>query len=56
MKSTLITISMLAVLALAACTNGGSWTPMSGGRTAGDAQVVQQPAPAEQAVSKSLQK
>ena len=39
MKRLTLALSMVAVLGLAACTNGGTWTPMSGGRTAGDSTV-----------------
>ena len=39
MKRITLALSTLAVLALAACANGGTWTPMSDGRTAGKSQV-----------------
>lgn len=40
MKRSLLVLSLLAVLSVSACNNGtGSWTPMSGGRTAGEGQV-----------------
>lgn len=55
MKRSLIALSLLAVLAVSACSSGGSWTPMSGGRTAGES-----PAPvmhkADTAVSHALRK
>lgn len=54
MKRSFIALSLLAVLGVAACQNTGTWTPMSGGRTAGDGPVVVQKA--DQAVSHSLQK
>lgn len=40
MKRSIIALSLLAVLGLGACQSTGTWTPMSGGRTAGDGQVV----------------
>jgi hypothetical protein len=41
MKTTMIALSMLAVLAVSACSNthNGTWTPMSAGRTAGEGTV-----------------
>ena len=36
----MIAVCMLAVVALAGCTGGGGWTPMSDGRTAGKGDVV----------------
>ena len=39
MKRSMLVLALLAVLGLSACNNGGSWTPMSGGRTAGEGQV-----------------
>jgi hypothetical protein len=54
MKRSIIALSLLAVLGVAACSNNGTWTPMSGGRTAGDGQVVEHKA--EAAVSRGLQK
>ena len=35
MKHFALALSMVAILGLTACAGGGSWTPMSGGRTAG---------------------
>lgn len=54
MKRTITALSMFALLAVAACQNNGTWTPMSSGRTAGDGQVVEQKA--DTAVHRSLQK
>lgn len=39
MKRFTMALSVLAVMGLTACTNGGTWTPMSAGRTAGDGTV-----------------
>jgi basic membrane lipoprotein Med (substrate-binding protein (PBP1-ABC) superfamily) len=39
MKRFALALSVMAVLSLAACTNGGVWTPMSDGRTAGSSTV-----------------
>lgn len=39
MKNITLALSVLTVLTLGACTNGGDWTPMSAGRTAGDGQI-----------------
>jgi hypothetical protein len=39
MKRSTLALSLVALLTLAACANGGSWTPMSDGRTAGKGQV-----------------
>jgi hypothetical protein len=54
MKRTITALSMFALLAVAACQNNGSWTPMSSGRTAGEGQVVEHKA--EKAVQHSLTK
>ena len=54
MKRTITALSMFALLAVAACQNNGTWTPMSSGRTAGDGQVVEQKA--DKAVQHSLTK
>jgi hypothetical protein len=54
MKRTITALSMFALLAVAACQNNGSWTPMSSGRTAGDGQVIEQKA--KRAVHRSLSK
>jgi hypothetical protein len=55
MKRSLLVLSMLAVLAVSACnSNSGSWTPMSGGRTAGTAQM--ETVHADTAVSHGLRK
>lgn len=43
MKNATLAFAMLAVLSLSACANGGSWTPMSGGRTAGEGTVENAP-------------
>lgn len=39
MKNATLAFAMLAVLSVSACTNGGTWTPQAGGRTAGEGQV-----------------
>jgi len=39
MKRFTLALSVFAVLSLAACANGGTWTPMSDGRTAGEGTV-----------------
>ena len=40
MKHAILALSFVAVLGLGACSNNsGSWTPMSGGRTAGEGTV-----------------
>ncbi|MDY0008769.1 MAG: hypothetical protein RBS08_03600 [Bdellovibrionales bacterium] len=50
MKRSIIALSVLAVMSVSACTHGGSWTPMSAGRTAGEGTVDNyQPAPAKKA-------
>jgi hypothetical protein len=54
MKYSLLALSLLAVLSVSACNNGGSWTPMSGGRTAGEG--TQQTTQADTAVSHGLRK
>jgi hypothetical protein len=41
MKHTFFALSVLAILTVSACANTGTWTPMSGGRTAGEGQVEQ---------------
>jgi hypothetical protein len=56
MKRSLLALSLLAVLAVSACnSNAGTWTPMSGGRTAGEG-TVETTHKAETAVSHSLRK
>jgi len=53
-------LSVLAVLALSACANGGSWTPVCNGRTAGKCAAAKPVAPAkykaDAAFSKALHK
>lgn len=57
MKRTLLALSMLAVLSVAACTNNGTWTPMSSGRTAGEGTVTQSHGhKADKTFSESLRK
>ncbi|MDE1153062.1 MAG: hypothetical protein PW788_11045 [Micavibrio sp.] len=59
MKHAILALSLVAVLGLAACSNnGGTWTPMSGGRTAGEGTVEQTKVEhkADRAVSHSLHK
>ena len=55
MKRSLLVLSLLAVLSVSACNNGGNWTPMSGGRTAGEGQV-ETTHKADTAVSHALRK
>ena len=57
MKRSMLVLSLLAVLSVSACnSNGnGTWTPMSGGRTAGEGQV-EQTHKADTAVSHALRK
>lgn len=57
MKRTLLALSMLAVLSVAACSNNGTWTPMSSGRTAGEGTVEQtHGSKADKTFSESLRK
>ncbi|MBI1216144.1 MAG: hypothetical protein GC185_10040 [Alphaproteobacteria bacterium] len=60
MKYSIIALSMVAVLGLSACASGGTWTPMSAGRTAGKGTVeMTKPAPmhkADKTFSKALRK
>lgn len=60
MKYALIALSAVAVMGLSACSNGGSWTPMSAGRTAGEGTIQKvAPAPvhkADKTFSKALRK
>ncbi len=60
MKRSILALSLVAVLGLAACSgsNSGTWTPMSGGRTAGEGTVEQTKVEhkADRAVSHSLHK
>ena len=58
MKSFKLTLAVVALMALSACANGGSWTPMSEGRTAGKGTVENSKHghKADSALSKSLRK
>ncbi len=57
MKRSILALSVLVVLGLSACANGGSWTPMSGGRTAGDGTVeTMHSTKADSTFSQSLRK
>jgi hypothetical protein len=55
----MIALSVLAIMSVSACTSGGTWTPMSAGRTAGEGTVeTYKPAPkkADSTFSHSLRK
>jgi hypothetical protein len=55
----MIALSVLVLMSVSACTSGGSWTPMSAGRTAGEGVVdTYKPAPkkADTTFSHSLRK
>lgn len=56
MKRFTLALSLVAVLSLAACANGSGWTPMSGGRTAGEGNVQSSSNAADKTFSKSLHK
>lgn len=58
MKRSMIALSVLAVMSVSACTGGGSWTPMSAGRTAGEGTVesYKPAAKADKTFSHSLRK
>ena len=58
MKRSIIALSVLAVMTVSACTQCGTWTPMSAGRTAGEGTVdTYQPAKkADKTFSHSLRK
>lgn len=57
MKRSIIALSVLAVLAVSACTHGGAWTPMDAGRTAGQGTVENvQTNKADKTFSQSLRK
>lgn len=57
MKNFALALSVLSVLALGACSsNGGDWTPMSAGRTAGEGNVEQVQHKADNSFSGSLRK
>ena len=58
MKRSMIALSLVAVLAVSACSShGGSWTPMSEGRTAGKGTVENSKGgKAERVFSNSLRK
>lgn len=57
MKRSIIALSVLATLAVSACTSGGAWTPMSAGRTAGEGTVENmQVKKADKVFSESLRK
>jgi hypothetical protein len=53
-----LALAMFAVLTVSACANGGSWTPMSEGRTAGKGTVENSAVDhkADSTFSKSLRK
>ena len=58
MNRSLIALSLLAVMTVSACaSNGGTWTPMSSGRTAGEGSVQNAaPSKADKTFSNSLRK
>lgn len=57
MKRSMIALSLLAVLSVAACSHGGTWTPMEAGRTAGKGTVSNSKGgKADKAFSQSLRK
>lgn len=57
MKRSMIALSLVAVLAVSACSHGGSWTPMAEGRTAGKGTVENSKSgKAEKVFSNSLRK
>ena len=59
MKRSMIALSVLVLMSVSACTSGGTWTPMSAGRTAGEGVVdTYKPAPkkADTTFSHSLRK
>ena len=56
MKIATLALVMFASLSVAACANGGDWTPMSAGRTAGEGQVEHVQTKADTAFSNSLHK
>lgn len=59
MKRSMIALSVLAIMSVSACTSGGTWTPMSAGRTAGEGTIeTYKPAPkkADTTFSHSLRK
>src|SRR5262245_20623220 len=55
MKRFTLALSLVALLGLAACANGGSWAPMSDGRTAGEG-TVDKSAPANSKADKTFNK
>lgn len=56
MKSTMIALSLLAVLSLSACAYGTNWTPECGDRTAGKCMNGGAGSKAHKAFNKSLHK
>jgi hypothetical protein len=58
MKRFTLALTVLSVLSLAACTNGGAWTPMADGRTAGEGPVKAAPMKkkADKTFSKAMHK
>jgi hypothetical protein len=57
MKRFTLALSLVAVLALSACANGGTWTPMSDGRTAGSGTVEKvAPSKADKTFNQSMHK
>ena len=60
MKRFTLALSVLAVLALSACANSGSWSPECGGRTAGKCAAGKDTMPkkhkADKAFNKALHK
>ncbi len=56
MKRSKMALAVLAVLTLSACANGGDWTPVCNGRTAGKCVMDKDGHKADAAFSKSLRK
>ena len=53
MKRFTLALSVLAVLALSACANGGTWSPVCNGRTAGNCAPDKKEAPVKKSKHKA---